>query len=499
MWEELRGRIVSMAAFEALGRRLGGGEPVPVGGLVGSARPLVLAALLPRTGRRAVVIASDPVRARDVAEDLACFGLERVVLYPEDEMLPYDYHDPDRNLTGMQMAALEALSADRCDVLVCTVRSFLKKIFPPGTFRALLLDIGRGPGFDPWELADRLVRLGYERHQIVEGKGQFALRGGILDLFEVTAEQPVRLEFDGDEIVSLRDFDIETQRSAADRRTVRVHPLYHLVPDGAGLERLRAFLVREGARLEPGERGRALLAAERMEGGIHFFGMEHYAAVVHDVVPVTAYFPEPPVVVTIDHEDVETAMQEFREEIDRRFESSRGENLYPDPGLVFVSEDEWRTAIQPLDRIELRRVPRDDAVRFSTTAVGDFRRNITGLVADMRREIDARRRVFLFCATGVQRDRAVDILDEVAVEIDFPIGIISSGFRWPDAGVVFYSEEDGAYVADIPDSHACSAFGDTAEEALAEVLRAKEAWLATAKETGRPIPQPHYRAAPSSP
>jgi len=64
---------------------------------------------------------------------------------------------------------------------------------------------------------------------------------------------------------------------------------------------------------------------------------------------------------------------------------------------------------------------------------------------------------------------------------------------------VFYSEEDGAYVADIPDLRACSAIGATAEQALAEVLRAKEAWLAAAKEAGRPIPEPRYRAASSSP
>jgi predicted RNase H-like HicB family nuclease len=60
---------------------------------------------------------------------------------------------------------------------------------------------------------------------------------------------------------------------------------------------------------------------------------------------------------------------------------------------------------------------------------------------------------------------------------------------------VFYSDEDGAYVADIPDLEACSAFGATAEEAVAEVERAKQAWLAAAKETGRPIPEPRYRPA----
>jgi len=58
---------------------------------------------------------------------------------------------------------------------------------------------------------------------------------------------------------------------------------------------------------------------------------------------------------------------------------------------------------------------------------------------------------------------------------------------------IFYSEEDGGYIADIPDLESCSAFGDTPEEALAEVKRAKEAWLEGARETGKPIPSPRYR------
>ncbi len=61
---------------------------------------------------------------------------------------------------------------------------------------------------------------------------------------------------------------------------------------------------------------------------------------------------------------------------------------------------------------------------------------------------------------------------------------------------VFWSEEDGGYIADIPDLDSCSAFGRTAEEAVVEVTRAKEAWLAAARERGRPIPEPQYRPAP---
>jgi len=60
---------------------------------------------------------------------------------------------------------------------------------------------------------------------------------------------------------------------------------------------------------------------------------------------------------------------------------------------------------------------------------------------------------------------------------------------------VFYSEEDGGYIADIPDLNACSAFGSTAEEALAEVKKAKETWIAAARAAGRPVPEPRYRPA----
>ena len=60
---------------------------------------------------------------------------------------------------------------------------------------------------------------------------------------------------------------------------------------------------------------------------------------------------------------------------------------------------------------------------------------------------------------------------------------------------VFYSDEDGGYIADVPDLHACSAFGSTPEEALAEVLLAKAAWLASARDRGEPIPEPRYRPA----
>jgi transcription-repair coupling factor (superfamily II helicase) len=444
MWEILRQKIDELPAHRELLAALERERShARVAGLYGSARSLVLADIAGRLGAPYLVIAPDPVRARDVEEDLRIFGMDGVVPYPEDEILPYDYHDPDRSLTGLQMRALDALGEGRCRALVCTPRSVLKKVFPPALFRSLLTELRVGDEHDIHELAGRLVRLGYERHETVEGKGQFAVRGGIFDLFEVSEEAPVRMEFDGDEIVSMRDVDIETQRSVGSRRSLRVHPPSHIAVTEEGVARLVERIGRETGDLPEDERAKLKLPAERLARGISFFGMEHYAAALHEVAPLTAYFPEPPVVVLIDAEDIETTLRDFREEIAGRYARTREEgNVYPAPGEVYLSEEELAERLSSGRSISFHRLEWEGAVRFGTSAPGDYRRNLAGLIEDVRREIARGHGVFFFCASVFQRERAEELLEDVAMEIDFPIGGLSSGFRWPDAGVFFLSEEE---------------------------------------------------------
>jgi transcription-repair coupling factor (superfamily II helicase) len=353
MWDALRERISELPPFVDLSTRLAGrGVSARAGGLTGSSRSLVLATLVPYLGRGVIAVASDPVRARDIAADLDHFGAGRVVFYPEDEILPYDYHDPDRNLTGMQMSALAALAEKRCDIFVCTPRSLLKKVFASSFFLSLLADLHAGDEKDPYELAEILVHLGYERHGIVEEKGQFALRGGILDLFEVVSPDPVRMEFDGDEITSMRTFDVETQRSIEPADSIRIHPLHHLAPDEEGISRLADFLEKESAGLAEEERTKMMFPAQRLANGIHFFGMEHYAAVVHDVVPVTDYWDAPPLIVNYDCEEIGNLTEEFREEIKRRYERSGEENVYPRPELVYAGGPEWDAVLDSCGRLD---------------------------------------------------------------------------------------------------------------------------------------------------
>ncbi|MCW3992729.1 MAG: transcription-repair coupling factor, partial [Candidatus Bathyarchaeota archaeon] len=444
MWDDLKSRIGALPEYRRLVSELDSDKArVSVCGLGGSARSLVLAGLAGVRGEPFLVIASDPVKARDIAADMGIFGLEGVVSYPEDEILPYDYHDPDRNLTGLQMMALEALLAGRCRVLVCTVRSLLKKVFAPGLFASLLIVLRKGEEHDPVELAGRLVHLGYERQGIVEAKGQFALRGGILDIYEIGEEAPVRMEYDGDEISSMRDFDVETQRSTGGREELRIRPLHHLAPDADGIGRLRRRLEGETAGMDGESRAKMMLPVERLERGISFFGMEHYASAVHDVVPLFSYFTHDPTLIMFGAEDLETALCELRGEIERRYGQSKKEgHLYPPPGEVYLGREELGGWLEGSRRLEFRDLGREDAIRFDTGAPGDYRRNLKGLLSDVNKELKRGMRVFLFCSNVFQRERAEELLSDVALEIDFPIGELSSGLRWPGINVLFLSEEE---------------------------------------------------------
>ena len=444
MWDDIKKRVRALPEYREAERALRGeGADVSVTGLSGGARSLLVACLAGDVSDPILVVAADPVTARDIEADLGIFGVEGIVSYPEDEILPYDYHDPDLDLTGLQMLALDALSERRCSVCITTARAVLKKVFPPAFFRSLIIDLVKGGECDPLELSEDLVRLGYERQGIVEAKGQFSRRGGILDLFVVGETAPVRMEFDGDEIVSMRTFDIETQRSTEHLEHLRIHPLHHFAPDEEGLGKLRRWFERRTEGMDEEERTRLMIPVERLERGISFFGMEHYAAVIHEMAPIFGYFERDPLIVLFDAEDTESAMTELRGEIARRHERSGEEGaLYPAPDDVYLGEREMRQVLERCRVLAVNRLGRDDSVRFSSSRPGDYRRNLKGLLKDVRRELDRGAGVFLFCSNEFQRDRAEELLAEVALEIDFPIGDLSGGVRWPAMGVLFLSEEE---------------------------------------------------------
>jgi transcription-repair coupling factor (superfamily II helicase) len=204
--------------------------------LQGSSASLLVATLAQDLPQRIwIIVASAPPEAEAVEADLqAILGVEAAALYPQRETLPYEAAEHHFEVSGLRVETLEALFAARVRIIVTTARALQELSDIPASLTDLRLTISRGDSVRLTDLAERLDAMGFERAAMVEAVGEYAVRGGILDLFGFGAPEPVRLELWGDEIASIRQFDILDQRSTGELERVDVLPVDLVRTTGSG-------------------------------------------------------------------------------------------------------------------------------------------------------------------------------------------------------------------------------------------------------------------------
>ena len=234
-----------------------------------SLRAYVLAALAERdVGRPGLVVVGDDRAASDLAADLAAWLAPRRVRYYPSRGVAYESHlAPPPHLVGLRVAALDALtehaSGDGDPPVVVVSAVALSEKVPDPALRPHGFTLRRGELLDLDESAADLVAAGYERVEQVDDRGQFAVRGGLLDLYPATEDRAVRVDLFGDEIESLRWFSTFTQRSLGEADAVEVAPAAELAPEHRELAEIAALEAPEDrpdvAELLPVERFHPLL------------------------------------------------------------------------------------------------------------------------------------------------------------------------------------------------------------------------------------------------
>jgi transcription-repair coupling factor (superfamily II helicase) len=187
-------------------------------------------------------ITSSDTQARRVQEDLAFFYPDRVMLFPEREVMLYSIAARSMDVIEQRLRVLEGLVLNRNMIIVASIEALLSMQTPPSIFYEAIFTLRVGDYIPLTLLTKKLVQMGYERVFTVEGKGQFSIRGGILDVFPLTVDEPYRIEFFGDEIDSIRSFDIVSQRSITKGAEIVISPARELILQGeitkAGRERI---------------------------------------------------------------------------------------------------------------------------------------------------------------------------------------------------------------------------------------------------------------------
>jgi len=235
-----------------------------------AARALVTAGLTSLTQRRPVVLAlPTSTEAERVAHDLGAYlGDDRVELFPAWETLPFERVSPGVETMGRRLRVLWRLrDPERApDVVVASVRALVQRLGPhvediePITVRP-------GQQIDRDGLVDDLVAAGYRREDMVEHRGEVAVRGSIVDVFPSTADRPVRIDLWGDEVDRLTEFSVSDQRSTVDLGRAEIFPCRELLPTAEVRERAERLVG-----LEPWGREQW----ERLSQGLTFDGMESW-------------------------------------------------------------------------------------------------------------------------------------------------------------------------------------------------------------------------------
>ncbi len=437
---ELLADLESPDAFQRVRRHLAGGTGRRrVSGLTATARSLYLPSFVRAAGAPALVIVSDNKAAEALhsAVVAACeltgaLKPAEVLRLPAHDVLPFESLSPHGEIQEARAAALWKIASGQARLVIAPVEAACMRLFGRDHYAALALALHRGEEHIPEMLLEHLLSVGYTRVDVVEMAGQVTSRGGILDVYGPEMERPVRIEFFGDEIDSIRRFDPDTQRSSNPIDQVLLLPLTETPATEKLLEAINARLTRSGtagAELEGGDTPRELQthvqhASGRESNATIFPGWEFYAPVAGtkstllDLLgPGTRVFTEEPAM-------VQNQGERWWNKVEQRHERSgignlvRAEDLYLSPWDL---EDRVRRLpgceLDQLGAVDVLESDRSEGseIEFSTRPTLRFHGSIPAMVDELKKLMEADARVLIAAPNGGEVERLAGLLQEYGV------------------------------------------------------------------------------------
>lgn len=175
------------------------------------------------------IITYNELQAKKIIRNLEYFE-NNINYFPKKEILAYDYLAESKDITYSRIACLNEIHKKQAKIIVTTIEAVSQKIIPEDVLYKNILELRIGDVINLEEIKQKLVLLGYERQDVVENKSEFSVRGGIIDV-AISEKQGIRIELWGDEIDSIRTFDINTQRSLEKQENIKIYPAHEFLLD----------------------------------------------------------------------------------------------------------------------------------------------------------------------------------------------------------------------------------------------------------------------------
>jgi len=436
-FDDLMAAVRRLPGYTRLVESLGGDQPAPVDitGTVGSLTATLAALAYQEQTRPTLILVDDPERAGQWHDDLtSLLGEELVARFPSWETLPYEFRTPGPESTGRRLQTLWRCLESPPPVVVAHLRAALEPTLSPGDLKSRIVRVRVGEELGMESILSRLVALGYRRCDVVEEAGAFAARGGIIDFFTFSESEPVRIEFFGDAIESIRTFSVSTQRTTERRKECTVLP---------GREALGSGPIWDEGRELTDLDARLL---ERLESDPERPGLEWLAgALGQERGRLFDYFGDGAVLWADDPSRLQDTYDKLIEEAGRFHERlSATFPEVPTPTQLYGSDDILKPAGRFRFTVTMRdfRSGPDGAIEFD--AVGPP--SVNGRIELLSRELDQfaaqASDVVIGCDNRGQADRLTELLEDRHTHVSCVYPALHRGFVLPSAPFAYLTEHE---------------------------------------------------------
>ena len=449
-------------------------EQATLCGLTGSSPALAVAELSRLLTRQIVVIAADQTAADELTRELLFFNAVNVSPFPAWDASPFEATSPHPDISGARLETLQRLLQGTPCTVVMPVATLAQRVIPRSALDMASCSLKPGDEPDRDALLERLVQMGYSNCPLVEERGSFAVRGGILDIFPPSLPRPVRIEFFGDTVETLRSFDPLSQRSQEPLSSLNLLPSRELVLSPATLQEFIPRLKARADQLDISADRRRQLVAE-LQGSGYPPGVEFLLPLFYPALELFTSYLNNPLLVLLEPDLISQAVQQHQLEVENGAEKAVSEErLHPEAAQLYLTTEELQQLLDQYQQVACRQLAvsgETGTSLFQTRSEDntDLRISMTRnqqhllgpLVERLKQWRVANWRTLVACHQISQAERLQELLtpygisctlheaepfdsEALAVNTDLllTIGDLSRGFRLPDAKLAVIAEEE---------------------------------------------------------
>lgn len=442
-----------------------GRVPCVATGVCDAARPLFCTAFSREINKKLLIIMPDEREAQRLRSELECY-MDKVLFLPARDFVFDNVKGYSREFEQQRIGVLAALLEGNVDAVVTVPDAVMQYTIPPEILQDITLQINAGERMSVSQLASWLSLLGYSRTEQVEGEGQFAVRGGIVDVFSPSYPNPFRVDFFGDEIDLIGFFDITSQRRYENADLVNILPVYELLPDNLAYENIASQIGKQIKKFNGSEKLRDLLVKEKdnCENHIRITALDKYASFVYEQKATVLDYLSDFAVVTVNTPRIKDRAAAFCWQTEQTFASLAESGLLPmgsdiphmdtDSLLGLISKrtlalDYFSSANKLFDYREEYTV--------LTKAVNSYLSNLELLADDLKNSVELKRNVLILTVSERAADNMLSALNERNIgcyrfsgELHNGLAGVGTlnknqtlcGFELPKANFILYTDTD---------------------------------------------------------